>query len=287
MKTKRLLNTNIKSLDATGELEACFATLETLDHDNDVIKLGAIQMTDVKLSSFGHQWESLPIGKGKIFERGTEAIFKGKIFLNTQNGKETYETLRELGNLAEFSFGYDVLESRPGKWQGKSCREILKMRIFEVSPVFLGAGINTRILSLKSAEGRNDFLSSPRDLLDQLARDYGFGGDITRPIMALAQIAALEKAVNPGERMHIGTPKQVLKDLGVIITTNRDRIRARYITEYPGASLAWIETVVEGEIAALAERLFQQQEQAGSMSPNRALAQEEADAWAAFVLPVE
>ncbi len=106
--------------------------------------------------------------------------------------------------------------------------------------------------------------------------------------MALAQIAALEKAVNPVERMHIdiGTPKQVLKDLGVIITTNRDRIRARYITEYPGASLAWIEAMVEGEIAALADRLFQQQEQAG-MSPNRALAQEEANAWAAFVLPVE
>lgn len=141
-----------------GEVEAVFSTLDVIDKDGDVTRPGAFGDQDVRISAYNHQsWNDvLPVGKGTIAEHGNEAIMRGRFFLGTQAGKDHFETIRELKELMEWSYGFDVLEKADGKWpegdeNGQAVRFLKQLKVHEVSPVILGAGMDTRTLSAKGA----------------------------------------------------------------------------------------------------------------------------------------
>lgn len=147
---KRVSKGKLKSITDKGQFEAVIATLGVIDRDGDLIKQGAIpQGQAVKIASWGHKWDQLPTGKGNVYERGNELTVKGHFFLDTQAGWEHYQTVKNLGELQEWSFGYDVLESHPEKYNGKQIRVLDRLTIYEVSPVLVGAGINTRTTAIK------------------------------------------------------------------------------------------------------------------------------------------
>ncbi len=281
METKKLLSTGVKSLDGAGELMAVFCTLEVLDLDGDVIKRGAIQPTDVKLAAFGHKWNSLPIGKGKIYERGKEAIFEGQIFTNTVDGKETYETLKSLGDLAEFSFGFDILESRSGSWQGKPCRELLKLKIFEVSPVFMGAGIDTRILSIKSSGGGG--LKDPVSVLASIkALEDDLKNGPIEAMMELAKIDMLLKDDLQPERISrvSADPRAAIEQIKAVAPPTRWGLICSQIKQRdPEAGAEMVRAQAEGVVRAYAEELYRQQELSAGM-PNMNACMEQAQEWA-------
>ena len=115
MNTKTLNSTGLKSIDERGKFTACFATLNVIDKQSDVILPGAIiENQAVKISSWGHAWESLPVGKGTVHEVGNELVVKGKFFMETEAGNQTYLTLRGLEELGQWSFGFKVLQSKNG-----------------------------------------------------------------------------------------------------------------------------------------------------------------------------
>jgi hypothetical protein len=152
----------IKNADE-GLVEAVFATLGVIDKDGDVITKGAIPSGDkVTISAYGHKsWEgALPVGMGTITEVGDEAIVSAKFFMDTDQGADTYRTVKGLGELGEWSFGFDILESENGQHDGKGVRVLKSLRIFEVSPVLQGAGIGTHTVAMKGAPcpacGRKD-----------------------------------------------------------------------------------------------------------------------------------
>jgi hypothetical protein len=139
-------------LDAQGYIEAAFAQLNVVDHDGDITRPGAFPVKEVPMSAYNHtSWESsLPVGKGSISERDGWAVFTGQFFMNTTHGRDAFETVKGLGPLAEYSYGYDVTDGGPAVHEGKSVRELRKLDVFEVSPVLMGAGIGTHTLAIKS-----------------------------------------------------------------------------------------------------------------------------------------
>lgn len=137
----------------TGYIEAAFAQLNVVDHDGDVTLPGAFPAKEVPMSAYGHtSWEgALPVGKGSISEDGEWAVFTGQFFMDTTHGRDAFETVKGLGPLAQFSYGYNVLDSERGMRDGKAVRMLKSLDPFEVSPVLMGAGLGTHTRAIKSA----------------------------------------------------------------------------------------------------------------------------------------
>lgn len=144
---------SFKELTNPGEFEAVFATLDVIDHDGDIIAKGAIEPGPVVISAYGHaSWDgALPVGKGQIAERGNEAIVIGQYFMDTVGGQETYKTVKALGDLQEYSFALPYIE----RMNEENPAVITKVKVNEVSPVLMGAGINTRTLDIKTRKEEN------------------------------------------------------------------------------------------------------------------------------------
>lgn len=139
----------VKSADE-GRISAVFCTFGVVDHDNDIVLPGAIPAgKEVVISQYNHaSWgpSAMPVGKGVIRIHGDEAILDGEFFLDTTEGLNTFNTLKKLGPLAEYSWGFDVLDGTPNQHGGRYLKSV---DVHEVSPVLKGASIGTRTLALK------------------------------------------------------------------------------------------------------------------------------------------
>lgn len=147
----------IKNADR-GEVEAVIATLGVIDRDGDIIRAGAIPSgAKVKLSSYRHDvmYGAIPVGKGVIDRVGNRLIFRGRVFLATPRGRETFEVLKEMGPDQEWSLGFLILKSESPteaeRRQG-AVRVLTKLGALEVSPVLIGAGIGTQTLAVKAED---------------------------------------------------------------------------------------------------------------------------------------
>lgn len=157
--TERKSLTGVEIKDAEkGIVTAVFATLGVRDHDGDLTRDGAF--TDgakVAISAYGHKsWDgALPPGKGVIHVKGKKAVCEMQFFMNTQHGRDTFETVKQLAEdgLGEWSYGYDVEEHSYGKEKDQPVRYLDRLKVHEVSPVLLGAGIGTRTVTAKSRDG--------------------------------------------------------------------------------------------------------------------------------------
>lgn len=141
------------SSDETGEFSAVFATLNVIDKDGDVTVNGAFkQGQEVLISAYQHtSWQgALNVGRGVIREDGEEAIVDGKFYIDTQHGLDAYRTVKQNGNLQQWSYGFDTMASEPGTMAGRNVQFLKELDTHEVSPVLIGAGVNTRTLAVKS-----------------------------------------------------------------------------------------------------------------------------------------
>ena len=151
---KALTRVEIKD-DERGEVTAVFATLGVKDKDGDVTVKGAF--TDgapVVISAYGHKsWEGqLPTGKGRIRELKTEAVMEGRFFMDTAHGSDTFHTVKALSeedSLQEWSYSLEDVKTHRGTHDGQQVRFIDRVSVKEVSPVLVGAGVNTRTLETK------------------------------------------------------------------------------------------------------------------------------------------
>jgi hypothetical protein len=144
---------------AQGEFLAEFAKLNVVDKDGDVLLPGLLGGAagsgdgpfKVRIASWGHKWQELPVGIGDVYEQDGALYCAGKFFLDTASGLETYKTVKALGPLAEWSFGFDIEAAEPGQYDGRQVRFLKGVRVFEVSPVLQGAGIGTHTVDMKGA----------------------------------------------------------------------------------------------------------------------------------------
>lgn len=143
----------------SGEFTALFSRFGVIDHDGDLTLPGAFPVGKaVPISAYGHTSHggALPVGKGVIREEADGAYVDGRFFLDTQAGGDTYRTVKSLVDEAtgyagqEWSYGYDVLDSDTELRQGERVRILKSLDVSEVSPVLLGAGIDTQLVAIKS-----------------------------------------------------------------------------------------------------------------------------------------
>jgi hypothetical protein len=157
---------------ATGAFHALFAPFLSVDHQGDVTLPGAIGEQRVIISAYDHaSWTGeLPAGKGRVFEGAEGGIVDGQFFLDTQAGSETYKTVKNLGDLQQWSYALPEIDFEMAKLQslldrgmriqmnGHSAEETVRVLkrivIPEVSPVLMGAGVDTRLIDIKSDEDK-------------------------------------------------------------------------------------------------------------------------------------
>lgn len=164
MERKTFTGVTFKADGEPGEVSAVFATLGVIDHQGDVTMPGAFTDGEpVRISAWNHGWDSLPVGRGEIRELDGQAVLKGRFFLNTTGGREHYETVKALGELQEWSYGFDILEESFGEYQGRQVRFLRKLKVHEVSPVMLGAGIGTHTTDIKSSEAPSNGANATRE----------------------------------------------------------------------------------------------------------------------------
>ncbi len=150
---RKTLRVEIKD-DEKGIVTAAFAKLGVMDLDGDITLPGAFGSQKVGVSAYGHNsWMGeLPIGRGTISEKDGEAVAELKLFMSTQNGRDHFEVIKGMGDLQEWSYGFDVKETGEvtEEMRQQGVRRVLKkLKVHEVSPVMRGAGIDTRTLGVK------------------------------------------------------------------------------------------------------------------------------------------
>ena len=153
-KTKSF-RTAIKA-DEAGKGRAVFATLDVIDKDGDVTIPGAFGKQTAKMVG-AHDWSAPSIGLAEVSETGGSAVADFQLNLEMASGKEWYESLRfnaDHGLTQEFSYGFNILKESFQEREGRKVRILEKLEVFEVSPVMMGAGTNTRLLSMKADESR-------------------------------------------------------------------------------------------------------------------------------------
>jgi len=160
METERKSITLELKAEEEGAFTARIATLDVIDHDGDIIRPGAFpKAKELPVSAYQHtSWNgALPVGKAVIRESGADVLADGLFNLKTSGGRDTYEAVKFAGS--EWSFGFKVIGSAPEKELEAYAKEhdgarpvriITKVEPYEISPVLLGAGINTQTLGIKA-----------------------------------------------------------------------------------------------------------------------------------------
>ncbi len=140
-------------LNEAGLVTVAFSQLNVVDRDGDVTLPGAFPAKDVPMSGYGHtSWSgAMPIGKGSIREDGGWGIFSGQFLMDTDQGRNAYNTVKAMGSLQEWSYGYDLVDYTFGDFAGQNVRFLKRVDVFEVSPVLVGAGIGTHTRAIKGA----------------------------------------------------------------------------------------------------------------------------------------
>jgi hypothetical protein len=151
----------VKSSGPLGIASAVICTFHCVDRDGDWVLPSAFTPgQEIAVSPYGHSslaGTSLPAGKATIRVTPTEAIADVEWFLMTSQGRDSFETVRALGGIAEWSWGFRVTESDYGPAPDGSAPRvqiIRKANIVECSPVLAGASINTRTIAGSAKEER-------------------------------------------------------------------------------------------------------------------------------------
>jgi HK97 family phage prohead protease len=135
-----------------GLIQAMFSVFDEIDSDGDVVKPTFFTEGDeVPISAWGHKWGELAVGKGTVHVTPKGAVLDGRFFMETEGGREHFATVKAMGALQEWSFGFDIQEAEMGNFDGAEgqVRFLNRGELFEVSPVLVGANRNTMTLAVK------------------------------------------------------------------------------------------------------------------------------------------
>lgn len=206
MQTKSGLHVEIKDADK-GTFVALFSTLNQKDHDGDVTRPGAFEHgAKMAVSAYGHSsWAGrLPVGKASLHATDTEAQAHGQFFMDTKDGSDTFKVVKSLAEdgLGEWSYGFDVTKKAFGEWPDDGgdgpkdqVRFLEGLKVHEVSPVLLGAGIDTMTMSAKGRKLSLDEITD--DDLETLLR--GMSADRLKSLLPAAIIEAAAELSRKGQ----------------------------------------------------------------------------------------
>jgi hypothetical protein len=223
METKLYRAARFKRLNEDGTGTAVVATLNVIDKDGDITLPGAFGEQTIKVQP-AHDWSAPAIGTATIYETATEARADFKFNLNMTSGREWYESMKfAMANNTptEWSYGFNVLEEDWRTVDGRQVRGLLKLKVHEISPVLVGAGVNTRTLSLKQRGAvKTPLKTTPgatyhierndQGLLTRLVERDTSSGLITR-VMKVVEEDGIDEIITQVETVHANV-KQIIKN---------------------------------------------------------------------------
>lgn len=196
LEKKQSFSPDLKLSEEKGSFRATIATLNVEDKDGDVTLPGFFGTQKNIPVLIGHDWGSVPVGKGDVFEDKDKAVLEAKLNLEDPNAKAAYEWLKfdfENGEPAqEFSYGYQIRGDgwRPGEFRGNDVRFLQPTedgkpgaKIHEVSLVLVGAGEGTGTETVKNGGMKfsehadktlavlSEFMERARSLADLRAKE--------------------------------------------------------------------------------------------------------------------
>ncbi len=192
---KEFKNISLLATDEVeGKVEAVFSIFNEIDSDGDVVLPDSIKSGygDRGVAMvWGHDWKDV-IGRGEIKQDGSKATFNGQFIMDTERGREAFNTVKAMGDLQQWSFGYEVIDSENGKFtkdgQETDVRYLKDLRVWEVSPVLVGANQNTHTLAVKNATQEvNDDSDKKRftDEIDELRKSLAHSIERIRDLISL------------------------------------------------------------------------------------------------------
>ncbi len=158
---EKKMKVRTKAVGDDGTALIVFATLSVVDKDEDVIMPGAFgeQLAAILPA---HNRSKAPLGKARIFEDANEALAEKRFNLDIENARDWHSAIKfDMADgepIQEYSFGFTILESSRGEFEGRQVRFLSKLKVHEVSPVLVGAGVNTRTLAVKSGLAKQEDL---------------------------------------------------------------------------------------------------------------------------------
>lgn len=192
----------LKADGEPGQVTAAFSTFDVVDSDNDIVLATALTNGQQVPMTWSHRWE-MPIGKGTILVQEKQAVFDGMFFLETEAGLEAYKTVKAMGTLQEWSWGFRVKEAGYEQRGDQWIRVIKQAEVYEVSPVLVGAGVGTYTLGIKSGHSA---------LADQADMVLAAVADLASRYKSLADLRAKEgRVLSEANRKRLGSLLEALR----------------------------------------------------------------------------
>ncbi len=157
MTTETKETEGVTTPDDAGEFEIIFASKRddagelVIDKQGDVYADGAVGGQRVSIGCLNHGSCDGPAGSALTFETPKDVRARGKLDLSTEHGRYQYDVWKALGERAEFSYRFKVLDSESGTVNSRKVRMLKALRVVSIDLVQAPAGNGTRIVSLKSA----------------------------------------------------------------------------------------------------------------------------------------
>ena len=176
MKKDLRFNTfKIKEIKEDGDdliIEGYGAAFNNIDSYGDVIRKGAFAKTSKERGdriAFCYQHDIRnPIGK---IQEIKEDDFGLRVAVKVSNAEEEIKTKVREKILQEMSIGYVVVNANSAVIDGADVFELTEIRLYEISLVTVAANEKARITSMKSEQGREDFIDEEIDRLVAVTRD--------------------------------------------------------------------------------------------------------------------
>lgn len=139
--------------EAGSELKAelVVATIGIEDKDGDIFMPGSVGEQQVLLGAWGHTISrgTPAVGKALVREEGDLVLASVEWNARMPTALENWESIKFAPELVEVSMGMIPVK---WNWGTNYVRELYETKWFEVSPVMMGAGVGTGVLSVKEAK---------------------------------------------------------------------------------------------------------------------------------------
>ena len=162
----KTVKSEVNTVDAAeGIVEAYVNSMGVVDHDGEIIEMGAFDQS-IQKGGQSVAWfhdQSAPVGKVidaapiQLSQDDETARQQGRLKavmqfnLNTQRGRDAFADV-EFGSVKEWSVGFRALEDDLERLDGgENVRVIKNLDWVEVSPVLRGASPDTQTITAKSA----------------------------------------------------------------------------------------------------------------------------------------
>ena len=199
METKQCIGSHCKAA-GEGTSRVVFATTGVIDKDGDWTAAGAFGRQEARIQP-AHDRSAPSLGKASVFEKGDEAQADLLWNLAMPLASDWHSSIKfsfERGLGQDYSYAYDVIEQDASLARKVGARRaLLKVRVIEVSPVLVGAGVGTRTLEIKHCHNCGNVIEPPKAHACSCGAKATGAGDLAAVVMAdlLAEVKALRSEV--------------------------------------------------------------------------------------------